>query len=146
MNLIATEKFTSQISHMVSVESLCGVCILCTMCNMILNNYRFTSLEVTVVFVVKCCLFSLSIDISSVSLPMVCLLHFIKLSDQLYLYQADFNHHHSKRMTCRTLWVPWEATALLIQLLQPRVGPPLPPNQLQQAHHRLIFFFYWSYN
>ena len=78
----------------------------------------------------------LYIGISSVIQPLGCSLHSTKLSDQVYLYQADFRHSYCQRMTYRTLWEPWEATALLIQWHQPKVDPLSPQNQLRQAHLR----------
>lgn len=78
----------------------------------------------------------LYIGISSVIQPLGCSLHSTKLSDQVYLYQADFKYSYCQRMTYRTLWEPWEATALLIQWLQLKVDPLSPQNQLRQAHLR----------
>lgn len=83
----------------------------------------------------------LYIGISSVIQPLGCSLHSTKLSDQVYLYQADFRHSYCQRMMYRTLWEPWEATALLIQWLQPKVDPLSPQNQLRQAHLRFHQLF-----
>ena len=91
-----------------------------------------------ITFCIKPCSCFYVTDISSVSLAMVCLLHFIKLSCQVYHYQPDSKRSHSKRTMHRTHWVTLEATVLSAQLLQRKVYPHLLPNLPLQAPHRLF--------
>ena len=92
-------------------------------------------------FTHKKCFKSLSLppslaDIFNVSQILACLLHFIKLCCQVYLYQLDYKTRHNKKMMHGSLWVPLEVTAPLVQSPHHKVYPLLLLNRPVQALHR----------